>query len=239
MNKSHESVTVVINKDGQNYRFCKLIPSRNDASIFLHLYKHRRLHADGLGKLTFYQGSPILGTVRYDDAEVVLSPIDHSTVHGTGVQHVKFLDNTYATQQIGIPLKGLPGARPLWTIVPGKFETAMVFDRPKGRIHGIKEPPEIPARALSLFAIPKGTFGALNIAFDLDDLGDQIPPPIYVEPVEFRFFDVVFFWYSTGKFIAPPPVTYVFPALGNLAPFIRAVNDQSMEVVLRAITKDN
>ena len=231
----HKRVRIFINSSGNNYPIFKLFQTKKDPSIYLHLSEHNELKRSGVGKIVF-EGTPLTGRIEYNNSEVVSKQIDHSSIHKDGRAHTKFTDKTYFSKTTGLPLKNLKGARHLWTIIPGALKRENIETvLPKDHIT-LNIPDNVPSVAIVIFAIPKGTNLHFEFAFPADDLDLETGKfPINILPLEFNFYTICLFAYSTLKFKSPPPRTYAFSDVFNLAPFVKEVNEKNIELELREL----
>jgi hypothetical protein len=236
----HQRITFFINSAGKNYPIFKLFQTKKDPSIYLHLSKHNELKRSGIGRLTFEgtPSTPLIGRIEYTNSEVFFKPIDHSSVHKDGTEHIKFFDKTYHSMIKGLPLKNLAYARHLWTIIPGSFRPEdIVSTLPKNPLI-LNIPDNVCSVAVVILAVPK-ELGTLHFSFsfpveDMDMTTKNFP--MNVSAVNFNQYTICFFAYSTLKFISPPPTTYAFPDIHNLAPFVKQVNKKFIELELRGLT---
>ena len=248
----HRKVTIFLNSAGNNYPIFKLFQTKNDPSIYLHMSKHNELRPSGVGKITFsgFPLTPLIGRIEYANAEVFFKPIDHSSIHKDGRAHTKFFDKTYYSRTSGLPLENLKGARHLWTIIPGlgSFKDENIVTKLPKDYLTLNMPEGVRTVAFVIFAIPKNV-GQLDFQFqfpvddlDMDDFDketDMKKFPMNITALPFNHFIICFFVYWTLKFKSPPPLTYAFSDIFNLVPFVKQVNEQFIELELRAIISPN
>lgn len=240
----NQKLSIYINFKGINYPIFKLFQTKRDPSIYLHLYRHNSLKKSGVGKIEFV-GPPFLGRIYYGNEEIVFKPIDHSSIHKDGNAHIKFIDKTYTSRTKGLPLENLNCARQLWSVIPGTFkEEDAVTEVPKNSFI-INKPSDVGPLAIVIFACPKCENINLSFSFPEDDFtydkvdekgNKQFPLNTFAFP--FNQYTICLLAYSTTKFIVEPPITYALPDFYNLAPFVKAMEKDYMEVELRALISE-
>jgi len=232
--RTDKYVRFLIQQNGVYYKVFR-IQELTDGSIIEKLYKRNPTSEPSeLGQWKV-NGS---GTSRiyYSENKYKEANFEHSTVHSSGVRHLKLKDGDYTHRTKGRPLVSLDHIKHLWTIIPGDIESYQgIKEIPNGSNFIINLPDGAIAGVFHLFAIPRD--GNMNLELDMPPHDKERQMIFHVYRIVLDTCDVALFAYQSEGFSSQPPRTISIPNLEDFLPVVSVINSDYIEFELLRMTQ--
>jgi len=174
--------------------------------------------------------------IYYDKNKYKEAAFEHSTVHRSGIRHLKLKDGEYTHRVKGKPLASLDHIKHLWTIIPAGVESYLgTKEMPAGSNFIINLPDGAVAGAFHLFAIPKD--GNMNFELDMPAHNKEGQMNFHVYRIALDSCDIALFAYQSDAFLSHPPKTISIPNLEEFLPVINVITSSYIEFELLRMTQ--